>query len=128
MVTFAWVYFRVSARNASKSFDYSPGIFGTGFFERPGERFISTSDWRQMVDGRSEKKGARDFLPKKELDWIMRHEKVSKEEILEYAKQYIEYRRGQIKEHYAQDEKGIPESISTQVTRLEGIIKTLEEE
>jgi len=128
VVTLAWVYFMVSAHNASRSFEYSPGIFGTGIFESPGDRFKLTCWWKDMIEGPCDKKDSYGLLNKEEIAWIMEEKKVSKEDIIQYANQYIEYRRGQIKKYDVKNGEIIPEAYFMQIVRLENIIKILEEE
>jgi hypothetical protein len=127
VVTFAWAYFMVSAHNAEYDFKYSPGIFGTGIFKTPRDRFQATCGWEDMIEGDCDIKDSDGLLNKEEIAWIMEREKVSREKIIEHAKRRIEYNKERNK---IGEERGFPiqDSDTSQIIRLENIIKILKEE
>lgn len=91
----------------------------------PSERFIWTCGWEDMIEGPCDKRDSDAILTKEEIEWVMKFEKVSKEEIIEFAKQHIDYRKKQAEEY---KQKGIPSAYTKQINRLENVIKTLQEQ
>lgn len=98
------------------------------YYPSPTSKFISSCefDWQAKIRGICDKKGKYNSLTKEDLNWLMKHEQISKETIIKYAEHFIEFEKGEIKEY---EQKGIlTDDKIKQIKHLEEIIKTLQEQ
>lgn len=96
------------------------------YYPEPTSKFMITCGWDGIIRGVCDKSAKKDHsnMTGEELDWVMQDYKVSKEDIIAYSKEYLEYRKEQIKEY---EQGKIPTVLIEQISRLENIIKTLQE-
>lgn len=116
IASFLIIFVIAKMHNAGRSFQYSPGIF-----ETPSDRFKITCRWNDMIEGQCDKKDSYELLTKKEIDWIIEQEKVSKEDLIIFCnKRIADLKDREEKEVATQDEYKT-------IKRLENVIEILKQ-